>query len=259
MIKLILSDIDGTLIPYGETEISDEIKSEFLRLTQKGIAVCPASGRQYRSLKEIFRPIENSLYYLCENGALVMGPGEKGEMLGKTEMPREFCRELCELLSADERLDICISGENTSYIIPKSEKFTALIKTFIGDTAKVVSSVDDVKEGIIKISAHDWAENSYYPAFCEKNSALWEGRCDCAYAGGGWLDFTVANKGTGTEMLCRALGIGLDEVMAFGDNWNDVTMLEKCGHSYLMESAAPELKEKFPMHCRKVADILKTL
>lgn len=258
MIKLILSDIDGTLIPYGHSSISDEIKAEFLRLAEKGIAVCPASGRQYKSLKNLFVPIQDKLYYLCENGAIVKGPGSEGRLLGKTPMPRGLCRELCKCIGAGG-FDICISGENTSYLITKGEKFVELIANFVGNSSKVVSSPDEIDEDIVKISAHDWSGENIYARFREENSSVWEGRCSCAYAGGGWLDFTLADKGTGAEMLCRALGIGLDEVMAFGDNWNDVAMLEKCGHSYIMDSAVSELREKFPLHCAKVTDILRKL
>jgi len=259
MIKLILSDIDGTLIPYDETDISKEIIAEFARLIDKGIAICPASGRQYRSLKQIFRPIENRLYYLCENGALVMGPGEKGEVLGKTAMPRGLCEELFNVLTADPKLDICISGENTSYIVAKSDRFFDMITDFGVGNIRPVSSFDEIDEDIIKLSAHSWEEDSYYPEFREKNSRVWDGRCDCAYAGRGWLDFTVANKGTGVDMLCRALGISPDEVMAFGDNYNDEAMLDKCGCSYLMENAAEELKKKYSRRCKRVVDVLKTL
>lgn len=260
MIKLVLSDIDGTLIPHSEREISSEIKEQFLRLTEKGIAVCPASGRPYRSLKKLFEPIEDKLYYLCENGALVMGPGGNGKVLGKTAMPRGLCRDLCSCISADERLDICLSGENMSYLITKSERFVSQLYKFVGSSsAIIVNSPDEIEEDIIKISAHDWDGEEYYAGFKAKNAHIWEGRCDCAYAGGGWLDFTVANKGTGLDMLCAALGIDRSEVMSFGDNWNDVAMLEKSGCGYIMESSSDGLKEKFKLHCKNVADVLKTL
>ena len=47
--------------------------------------------------------------------------------------------------------------------------------------------------------------------------------------------------------------------MAFGDNYNDVSMLEQAGYPYLMESAAPELRARFPVRCRNVAEILAGL
>ena len=70
---------------------------------------------------------------------------------------------------------------------------------------------------------------------------------------------TLANKGTGLEQLCQALDVKPEEVMAFGDNFNDLPMLEAAGCPYIMDNAAPELREKFPNHCRRVEDVLRTL
>ena len=50
MIKLIASDIDGTLLQDGETAISQRFFTQARRLMEQGVAVCAASGRQYTSL-----------------------------------------------------------------------------------------------------------------------------------------------------------------------------------------------------------------
>lgn len=114
----------------------------------------------------------------------------------------------------------------------------------------------DVPEDIIKVSAYcpggiDAAKEALFPK--------WEAHFRCAVAGAVWLDFTLADKGLGVRRLCEALGLRLEEVMAFGDNYNDVSMLEQAGRSYLMESAAPELRARFPTRCRTVAEVLETL
>ena len=70
MIRLIASDIDGTLLHNGAAEIDPVIFEEIHRLKQKGILFCPASGRQYHSLRRLFAPAADELTYLCENGAL---------------------------------------------------------------------------------------------------------------------------------------------------------------------------------------------
>ena len=104
-------------------------------------------------------------------------------------------------------------------------------------------------------------------AFCLQGTAgleaalapQWGRVFHAAVAGAEWLDFTLADKGTGLTQLCAALGVELDQVMAFGDNFNDAPMLSIAGAPYLMEGAAPELGERFPNRCRHVADILRTL
>lgn len=72
-----------------------------------------------------------------------------------------------------------------------------------------------------------------------------------AVAGEKWLDFTAADKGKGVRALCRALGIGPEQVLAVGDNYNDVPMLELAGEPWIMEGADPELLRRFPRHCAR--------
>ena len=71
MIKLVVSDIDGTLLPYGETKLSGEIFSLIEQLKERGIPFCPTSGRQYHSIRSLFPHIADELSYVCENGGVI--------------------------------------------------------------------------------------------------------------------------------------------------------------------------------------------
>ena len=51
-----------------------------------------------------------------------------------------------------------------------------------------------------------------------------------------------ATKGAALAWLCNHLGIPLDEAVSFGDNLNDVSMIEKAGMGVAMENAEPEIK-----------------
>ena len=82
-------------------------------------------------------------------------------------------------------------------------------------------------------------------------------RQDCAVAGPYWIDTTTANKGVGVESLCRVLGFAHDEVMAFGDNYNDVAMLDLVGTPYIMDSAAAPLRARYPLHTPRPEDVLR--
>lgn len=77
-------------------------------------------------------------------------------------------------------------------------------------------------------------------------------------AGPYWIDTTLANKGIGVTSICRILGIDLTDVMAFGDNYNDVSMLDIVGHPYIMDGAAGPLREKYPQHTPRPEEVLQT-
>ena len=58
-IRLVCIDLDGTLLQYGKKnwgEIFDQIRA----LHDQGIIFCPASGRQYASLRKLFAPVADS-------------------------------------------------------------------------------------------------------------------------------------------------------------------------------------------------------
>ncbi len=256
MVRLIASDIDGTLLQNGAAEIPPEIFGHIRRLEKKGILFCPASGRQYTSLRRLFAPVADKVPFLCENGAVVYGPGHPGPILSKTVMDRRLSEELCGDILALPETEVLISGADVSYLCPKTPDLENQIRWFLGNRTAVLPSPADVPEDIIKVSA-------YCPGGLEAAKAAlfpkWEAHFRCAVAGEVWLDFTLADKGLGLRRLCWAMGLRPEEVMAFGDNYNDVSMLEAAGRSYLMESAAPELRARFPVRCRTVAEVLETL
>ena len=64
---------------------------------------------------------------------------------------------------------------------------------------------------------------------------------------------------SGLRRLCEALDIPLSDVVAFGDSFNDASMLEAAGTGYIMSTASPELLARFPHHCPNVADVLREI
>lgn len=258
MLKLIVSDIDGTLIPYGETELPKTLFGLIARLNQAGILFCPASGRQFHSLRTLFAPVADQLAYLCENGAAIFGPGteEDAPMLSKTPMPREDALALSRDIMAVPGCQVLISGRNVSYVCGCGEDFIRRMEDLHGNLVTRVERVEDIGEDILKIAA-----------FCPDGPDVprkalgprWAEPYHMAEAGPVWLDFTLANKGTGLRGLCAALGVELSETMAFGDNWNDVPMLESAGTSWLMATAAPALRERFPRQCASVLTVLEDI
>ena len=67
MIKLIASDIDGTLVHDGTHELNPELCDVILQLKEKGIQFAAASGRQWASIEDLFDPIKERIFYLSDN------------------------------------------------------------------------------------------------------------------------------------------------------------------------------------------------
>lgn len=256
MIRLIASDIDGTLLQKGQWSIDPSLFDEIRRLRQAGILFCPASGRQYSSLRRLFAPVAGELTYICENGSVVYGAGSPGPILGCTPMDQPLALELCRSIIREPDCEVLISGADTSYLCPKGQVIITHMVEKIRNNVVILDRPEDVPEPILKVAA-----------FCAHGSQamrpvlepVWKDRFTIAVAGWEWLDFTQTDKGAGLRLMCDALGIPLDEVLAFGDNFNDAAMLEAAGTPYLMENADPALLARFPNHCSRVEDVLKRL
>ena len=70
MVKLIASDLDGTLLQNGAHDVNPIVFDQIRILKEHGILFAAASGRQYLNLRRLFTPIQNDIAYIAENGSL---------------------------------------------------------------------------------------------------------------------------------------------------------------------------------------------
>lgn len=255
MIRMIVSDVDGTLLPHGQTALDTSVFEAIRRLKDKGIRFCTASGRQYTSLRRLFAPVVDDIYFICENGSIVYSPGTPGKVLCKTPMPRRRALALCNAILAMPQCELVISGADTRYICPKQESFARFVRDVLSNNTVLLESPDEVPEDIIKVSA--FCSRGTLEAFFAL-SDRWRA-FNPSLAGSGWIDFTLSDKAKGLAYVCSALGISPSDVMAFGDNCNDMSMLRLVGHPCIMEGSARELKFFFTARCPSVVDAMNRL
>ena len=256
-IKLIASDLDGTLLLNGAQSCDPELFPLIDELTKKGVYFVAASGRQYHSLQRLFAPVKEKITYLCENGSLVM---HMNQVQVKTHIEDSLALDICHRILDHPDCEIVISGERTCYLIPKNPGFVAHVRDVVGNHVTVIDSPERIEEEIIKIS---------YFAVPEKQKDATEqffnefagADCQITVSGNSWVDFVAkgTGKGEALEKLGRRFGIRAEEMAAFGDNENDRTMLSYVGHPYLMENCNPTMENISAKRCRKVEESLREI
>jgi len=253
MIRLIASDIDGTLLLHGAREIPQEVFQTIRELKQRGIRFCAASGRRYDSLRDLFAPVAEDIYFLCEGGAIVYGPGQTPEIVAKFPMKQDKIRALAHEVLTREDCEVQCSGVEHCYLIVRDPaNMESMLVYFKSDSIRV-DSPEAVPEDIIKMAA-----------FCKNGiktiSDDLYAKLDPSFVGAisapCWMDITGSTKGIGLTALCEKLGIPLSDVMAFGDNFNDVSMLDIVGHPRLVEGGPEELLSRYP-HCANVPERIR--
>ena len=252
-IRLIATDIDGTLIQNYDQGISGRFFAQVRTLNALGVKVCAASGRQHGSLRKLFAPVEKEIYYLCENGAVVFSP--EGEVLSRTPMERQAALRLSHAILDVPHFEVLISGSETCYLIPKSPEYADHIRYVIGNNAAIVEKPEDIAEPIIKVSA-------YCPDGALQYQQAWREawpQFQIALGGAKWLDCGTASKREGILGLCGALGIPPEAVCAFGDNYNDISMLRTVGFPVAMEGGQEAVRRQFPLHARCPEDWMEEI
>lgn len=251
MIRLVASDIDGTLLQNGIRELSEEVLEQIKQLTERGVLFVAASGRQMPNLERLFAPVKDEIAYIAENGALIV---HKGQVLARTPLPKELGKEILQDIRNRDACEILLSGERTCYLEPKTKEYEDHMKFFVKNNVTVVDDILEVEEDFLKISVYEkeGVDN------CEQYfKERWGDKVTVVTSGYAWLDMIAheVNKGTAMQKLLQHLGIDRSEAAAFGDNYNDVEMLEAVKYSYAMESAQPGIAEQ----CYGTSDRVETV
>ncbi len=211
MIKLILSDLDGCLLKRGESKLSQNLISQIRALHEQGIAFAVASGRCYSQLKEIFKELQNIIYFICLDGAAII---HKNKLIYSAPIDSVAAKDIITKAESFRDISTYIYRKN-----PDSENYD--------DVYKIALSGDGVIfKGKQITRTHEERAVSIVPT--DK----------------GWYEIVSkgTNKGVATKMLLDKLNISPDNAIAFGDNYNDIEMLNIITHSYAMEYAWPKVK-----------------
>ena len=249
MIRLVATDLDGTLLHPGG-EMPDGIFDCIRQLAHRGVRFAAASGRPTGSVRKLFAPVADQIDFICENGALVIARGRQLATYFPRAMAEEIIRDLREA-----GLELFLSVPERCYGITNASE------AFLHETVHRgfnISFVDDPlpgADGYIKITGFHLDAARVAPPIQEK----WRGKVHCDIAGEHWLDFTLASKGSGIRTLAEALEIPLCDAAAFGDQFNDVSMLEVVGHPYVMAHAPAPLLQMGFQRCENVMDILQVI
>ncbi|MCI8599290.1 MAG: HAD family phosphatase [Lachnospiraceae bacterium] len=239
MIKLIASDIDGTLLPEGTDQINPEIFEVIRKLKEKGIIFAAASGRHCTSMYRLFESVKNDIIFITESGAYVNCRGyDMLQHVIDRKIMEEWVKEVRQIPGTSFTLDT----KECLYTESKDEEFLELIRDGYKSTVRSVDNVLELEPTISKMAIY---RKTDIKKVAETMIPRWEGRMHCALAGDIWVDFMnkEANKGNAIRSIQETLGISPEETMVFGDNHNDLEMMESAAESYAVGNAAEAVKQ----------------
>lgn len=241
MIKLVVSDIDGTLLPEGTANINPKFYDVVRELKKKGIIFVAASGREFETVGTVMNPIMDDIFCLANNGARILkGGSEEYRCLSLDwELTKEIVTEIRNSLPG---VFYSVNRRGGSIMDTCDDKMRDLLVNGYG--LDIVETKDVLAEPFDALKISLFAEGDAAIAaipFIEKFGT----RCHVTAAGAHWIDFVhaSADKGIALAYLQKMLGIDKEETWVFGDNSNDISMLKNGGTSFAAPGCRPEVAE----------------
>ena len=252
-IRLLATDIDGTLL-NPEFKISEGDLSALRRAHAAGIEIVLVTGRRHTFALPIAKQLGFDLWLISSNGAVTRSLS--GETFHRDMMPAETCRRLCGAMQQFRGNTVLTFDRETkgAIVLERMDELGASIRRWLEKNMEYIEFVVPIEKALVT--------NPVQAMFCgtmvRMNTALtalehagMDGmvtvlRTEYPERDLSMIDVLNAgcSKGHALERWAAYRGYRREEVMAVGDNHNDVEMLEFAGHPVIMGNACEELRTR---------------
>ena len=233
MIKLVVCDLDGTLLPYGEEKINKTTLDKITALVDNGVYFAVSSGRVYSELREFLSEFVDKIYFISSDGALA-------DYNGRIIFHKPF---------SNEALNFAISSCNNS-----SLRFLGRDKVWaFNPSAEYSNDISirkpfEIKDSVYKIVSY----GNPIPNFSGVYSRI-------HYSDGVLSEYVppFANKGVTLGALQRHLGVSMYETVAVGDSINDIPMMKNAKYKVAIGDKRTRLHSECNIFSDSVDEILE--
>lgn len=249
MIKLISTDLDGTLLD-SNMNISENNLKALHRCVDEDIHIVVATGRSFHSVPIQVREIEGLEYLICANGAKIYDNISE-ELFYAEYLDCDALKKIWHIF--DDMSIICeIFWDGKPYVskqLFESPEEYGMPFRFREYFVNSRTPVDDIKkftderiseiENINFLFSDMQLRDSFAKYLADLNCFTLTSSFPFNLEIGG----VGVNKAAALDKICKKLGVLPEEVMSFGDNANDITMIKYAGVGVAMENAVSEVKK----------------
>lgn len=240
-IKAVVTDMDGTFLATDKS-ISDENREVVAKAIDKGLEFVVASGRDSVSIKELVKDISGIKYIISLNGARVY---KNDEIIYEASIDEEVSYDILSKAS-EINLEYSATGEKNIYYSQLDLEYKNIINNpnlglnFICDKEKKNILKDKYQKLVF------YNDKEKFKVLRDYVNEKYSDKVNIFDSGDRIMDIVSkeTNKGKGLRIVAEDMGIALDEIIAFGDNENDLSMLEEVIYSVAMGNSLDIVKEK---------------
>ncbi len=250
-IRLIATDIDGTLL-NPQFQVSEDDLIALRRAHSAGIEIVLVTGRRHTFALPIAQQLGFDLWLISSNGAVTRSL--TGETFHRDLMPRAICLELVGAMQEFRGNTVLTFDKETkgAIVLEHLDDLNASIRRWLEKNMAYIEFVVPIENALVS--------DPVQTMFCGSTARMTEALSALEGCGMGnrvtvlrteypnrdlsMIDALNAgcSKGHALERWAAHRGFGREQVMAIGDNHNDVEMLEFAGHPVIMGNACEELR-----------------
>jgi Cof subfamily protein (haloacid dehalogenase superfamily) len=250
-IRLLAIDIDGTLL-NPEFQISRADLAALRRCNDEGVEVVVVTGRRHTFAMPIVEQLGFDLWVISSNGAITRSL--KGETFHRDMLPSGVCRKLCQLM-AEFRGNTVLTFDTESkgaIVLERMDELTSSIQRWLEKNMRYIDFVVPVENSLTTdpVQAmfcgpiprmHQALAVLSASELANETTVL---RTEYAVRDLSIVDVLNrgCSKGHALERWAKHRGFDRGQVMAIGDNYNDIEMLAFAGLPFIMGNASEELR-----------------
>lgn len=237
MIKMVVSDIDGTLLTEGTDRLNPEYYEVIRELKKRGILFVAASGRQYASMRYVLEEVADDVIFASENGTNIT---KEGQDILNSYMDQTMAEEVIHFFRKMDGCEIMLCTPRTQYFERNNEKFLDWMRYGYHSNIALVDDLLPYINQANKVSVYREAGSR---AIGEEVLQAFGEKLNVAVSGTVWIDLMnpETDKSAAVLYLQEKFGISKEETMVFGDNCNDLGMF-RCGEeTFAVANAHPDL------------------
>ncbi len=251
-IRLLAIDIDGTLLDTN-FQISSANLAALRRVHEAGTEIVLVTGRRHTFALPIAEALGFDLWLISSNGAVTRSI--RGDLYHRDLLPLATARKLCREMD-EYRSHLVFTFDRESkgaLILERLDELNNSIQRWIEKNRQYVEFIVPIEKGLLEdpvqamfcgsIDKMLKVEERLRNAHLAREITVLKTRYD-------FRDLIIVDvlnfgcsKGHALERWARHRGINRDQVMAIGDNYNDIEMLEFAGVPVIMGNACEELKQ----------------
>jgi hypothetical protein len=254
-VRLVAIDMDGTLLPTFAQTLTARVARALQGAQEAGITVAVATGRRMAYTTPLLEGLglRADTPLITSNGAVVRTLD--GAVIDRCQMEARVARGLCGLLRPFGAMVFTFDRPGRGELVLEDlEVAQGRVAIWVEANRNAIEVVKPLEDALVDgedpiqgmaagtVSRMREAEEAV-------KASEWAGDCECERTEYPARDLSIldllpvgVSKGAALKKLAARLGVERNEVMAIGDNWNDVEMLEWAGQGVIMGNAAVELR-----------------